>query len=791
MGLLFYKAIFGIENLIRVLFFLFLVCCQSRLALASDENREVSSDSIARIEEVIVTAQRREERLQDTPIAITALNASALEKQGIRDLLDLSGGAIPTLKVIPFPNDRSILQIGIRGLTQADVGQFTKEGSVGVYMDGVYLGRSQGLGMEMVKVERLEVLRGPQGALYGRNTLGGALNIVTSKPSFEELWGEASLEMGRYDLQRAKIQLNMPLSTWLAGSIGLATSERSGWVDNPGDEADWNSWDKWGARFDLRAQPGEDWVVDLAYDRSSIDSTQVYYQFRRIEIEPGSGLPWADVALEPSRLDRSRFDVGLPNRPNESSIKGFMVSPQWQYSIDHSVKYIGATRSLETQLSNNFGGVFLVGNSTVSDDTQNQTSHELQFQGDFNEAQLEYSAGFYLYSEETEENQEQLLSILPVGQDGLPLLALANPSVLNLPVTLLPYSQRDQLSLQGQLVLNAILVPAQGEKDGMLRAANYRQILGDTRSKAAYFQTTWAPPILNSKIELTLGLRYTDDDKKFVRAIYADVSDGTTKRFKGRSTTPSFTANFHWTDELSTWFKWTNGWRSGGVNSRSATFLVYDADEVEMYEIGWKSLLWDGRARFNGALFSLNWYSKQVDFSDPQNISISETINASTEDPKHKGAEFDLQLRPIAAITMSLAYQFLDIDSTEQYNPVIDQIQTFPAVLAPEHSASYSMSYEKYLGWATLGFDASMNWTTAHTWNSTDTEGGHEYALFNAGFGFTEINMGGSKNNFSIYFWGKNLTDREWVTHQIQSQFSLAKAFGDPRTYGVNIKYSF
>ena len=432
----------------------------------------------------------------------------------------------------------------------------------------------------------------------------------------------------------------------------------------------------------------------------------------------------------------------------------------------------------------------MVGNSTVSDDTQDQTSHELQFQGEFIEAQVEYSAGLYFYSEKTEEKQEQLLSILPVGQDGLPLLALANPSVLNLPVTLIPYSQRDQLSLQGQLVLNTVIIPAQGEKNGMLRAANFRHVTGDTDSKAAYYQATWTPPTLSNKLELTLGVRYTDDDRKFVRVMFEDVSDGTVKRFDGSSTTPSITANYHWTDDFSSWLKWTNGWRSGGVNSRSATFLVYDADEVEMFEIGWKSLLWDGRIRFNGALFSLNWYSQQVDFSDPQDISISETINANMENPKHKGAEFDLQFRPIASTTMSLAYQHLDIDSTEQFNPVIDQIQTFIPVLAPENSASFNIAYEKYLGWATLGFDTSMNWTSAYAWNSAAGEG-HEYALFNAGFGFTEIKLGVIENKLSVYFWEKNITDREWITHQISRQFSLSKAYGDPRTYGVNVKYSF
>ena len=135
------------------------------------------------LEEVVVTAQKREEVLQEAPLAVTALSSEQLDRLGITNLGDLAQGAVPTLKVQPFPNSPATLIISMRGVGVADAGSITSEIPVGIYVDGVYIGRSQGLGADILDLERLEVLRGPQGTLYGRNSIGGAVNFVTRKPS--------------------------------------------------------------------------------------------------------------------------------------------------------------------------------------------------------------------------------------------------------------------------------------------------------------------------------------------------------------------------------------------------------------------------------------------------------------------------------------------------------------------------------------------------------------------------------------------------------------------------------
>ncbi|MFM2257187.1 MAG: hypothetical protein RIQ28_1034, partial [Pseudomonadota bacterium] len=148
-------------------------------ATAQDDKEKESNSGIA---EIVVTAQKREENVQDTPISIVALTSDALDQKGVNSINDLFTGAIPSVRTAPFIGRASAVSIGMRGLVPVDATQVTRDPTVGIYIDGVYLGRVSGLGMELSDVERIEVLRGPQGTLFGRNTIGGAISVVTKKP---------------------------------------------------------------------------------------------------------------------------------------------------------------------------------------------------------------------------------------------------------------------------------------------------------------------------------------------------------------------------------------------------------------------------------------------------------------------------------------------------------------------------------------------------------------------------------------------------------------------------------
>lgn len=137
----------------------------------------------AELEEIVVTSLKREENLQDTPVAIVAMDSEQLDTQGLFSLQDFENGEIPSLRVAPFPTNPSTLHVTIRCIGQSDPAQATRESGVGVYVDGIYLGRSQGLGSELADIERVVVLRGPQGDLFGRNAVGGAVSFTTTAPA--------------------------------------------------------------------------------------------------------------------------------------------------------------------------------------------------------------------------------------------------------------------------------------------------------------------------------------------------------------------------------------------------------------------------------------------------------------------------------------------------------------------------------------------------------------------------------------------------------------------------------
>ena len=182
------------------------------------------------LEEVIVTAQKRAESLQDTPISITAFNQEALTQQGISSVDDLQG-KVPSLNMTPFPTQNTSIRMFIRGVGASDI-QVTQDPAVGVYIDQVYIGRSTGLALEIADLAQIEILRGPQGTLFGRNSIGGAINMTTIAPETGSLDFKQELGTGRRNLFRTKTSANIPITDELALRAVYMYGEQDGYVDN-------------------------------------------------------------------------------------------------------------------------------------------------------------------------------------------------------------------------------------------------------------------------------------------------------------------------------------------------------------------------------------------------------------------------------------------------------------------------------------------------------------------------------------------------------------------------------
>ena len=268
------------------------------------------------LEEVVVTGVLKQEAsLLETPVSVTALDSESLERRGVNSLGDLADGQMPSLRIQPYANNPSTISIGLRGLIAADAGSVGVEAPVAVNVDGVYLGRMQGLAVDMVELERLEVLRGPQGTLFGRNAIGGVVNMVSKKPT-GELGISQRLTVGSdYGELRSLTRVDLPEMGGVSARLSGMVRTYDGYVENPALGADLAS----DPTFSIREQEdfykndqtafrlalnweSERVSVDYSFDLATIENSQAYFQ-------SDNGL--SRIGITPAMSDYCEFDRSI------------------------------------------------------------------------------------------------------------------------------------------------------------------------------------------------------------------------------------------------------------------------------------------------------------------------------------------------------------------------------------------------------------------------------------------------------------------------------------------------
>ena len=404
---------------------------------AADAAQSPSTDP--QIEEVVVTATKRETNLQDTPIAISVLNTKSLDDRHVQSLYDLADGAIPSLRIATFEARQSALTIGIRGIVPLDANQPAREQGVGIYIDGVYLGRQHGLNAALFDVERVEVLKGPQGTLFGRNTEGGALSIVTKAPS-GKFGGRAEGGIGNYGAYNADIHMDLPEFANLSFKFDGVIQHQDSTTKNPlPGQAGWNYYDRKGLRAAVRWRPTASITNDFAFDIAKDNNTPFYSQLLNYnpnncvngadrqfaelraaerELHRAHGWPGQAAAAGRGRQRRqSRMkvaDIGVPQRTSFDKTFGFTNTFKWQASDSLELRSITAYRGVDVQQWDNSGGahrpplVTLTAACTaaapcafsrysLADLRQRQFSQEFQAVG--SSGAFDYVAGLYYFRE--------------------------------------------------------------------------------------------------------------------------------------------------------------------------------------------------------------------------------------------------------------------------------------------------------------------------------------------------------------------------------------------------------
>jgi iron complex outermembrane receptor protein len=731
-----------------------MLCSAAHAQSATDEAAGLS-DNVGGLEQIVVTAQKQETDLQRTPIAISVLGTTDLKSRGVQSLEDLTQGAVPSLRIAPFATRSSALTIGIRGIVPADSNQPARDTGVGVYIDGVYLGRTQGLGAALFDVERIEVLKGPQGTLFGRNATGGAVSIVSRKPSGEfQLTQTAGVSS--YDGYNAETHLDLPRFANISLKFDGVLMKRDGTVDNPmRGEEDFNSYDRRGLHAQAEWKPSDVFTANYSFDTSH-DGTTPYFQ-QLIALLPGAPALAPAVQLRPKRTDEA--DVGVPEQESIGKTQGHALHMNWFVAPRVELRSITAYRDID-QSQYDDGGAHLQAfrpNSNFSRYSlafleQHQISQEFQVVG--NAERLNYVAGVYYFHEHGEDSA-WTPSTMVWNADGTSASRLPQPVGG-------PNPDRASTAI--------------------------------TSSRALFGQVTWTPPILDDRLHATAGARYTKDRKEGELTKLKGVDPHLGFDFSSSRVDPAATVAFDITDGANAYVKWGTAYRAGGANSRSYTYRSFGPEEVETAELGVKTEFWSRRARLNAAVYHSDYRDMQIDFSNPAFVGSTETTN--TDQPATlEGLEFDATIQPIPHLTLGASYAYTSTDVPDQVNPFTNIRQRVNVIYTPKNAMTATVDYDLPLSFATLHSHLDANAADGYYASSADSRKTDSSLTFNGRIALSDIELQHAPP-LQIAFLVKNLTNEQHLVYAFTAAGAglingVSGFFNDPRTYQLEASVSF
>ena len=785
---------------------------------------EAAADS-APLEEIVVTAEKRPQSLQTTPISISVLSGDDLANRHVQSLTDLGDGAIPSLRVAPFFSRPGALIVNIRGVgVLSDSNQPARDQGVGIYIDGVYMGRPQGLGAALYDVENIEVLKGPQGTLFGRNTEGGAANIVTKRPSgiFKM---NTTAGAGNFGSYKGETHIDLPEFNNISVKIDAIVSHRDGLVKNPlASASDFNGYDKRGAHVEALWKVTPDFTVDLAGDIAYDATTTLYQQL----LAPGTNKLAAAAVIQDHRAKTAA--VGSPEQPSVGKSKGVRLNLEWQAAPSLMLKSISSYRKLtQSQFDNgsaattmqqpitaaNPTGAFnrpstvttpVTGFQTVYPGfafsryslayfTQDQLSQEFQAIGDFGD-QLKYAIGALYYQEKVTDNAQA------INTNAFTDAAGSTYTVLNID-------------------------PATRAID---RASHVK-----TTSVGVYGQATYTPPILNDIFRLTGGARWTRDEKK--GSLFIVNNAAPILPVNGVNVQAPIGLDSHWsrvdplvnlavdlTDDMHIYGKWSTGYKSGGANSRALDYEPFNPETVSMFEIGAKTEFFDHHARFNIAAYTGDYKNIQLHFSglyedviNGVRVATTRTTTNTVNAPgkgKLKGIEAELTVAPVTGLTLSASYSYNSVKIPDTLHPFPvtgnnGQPSPFAVpiyqVYTPTHSASGSIDYEVPVNDMTVRFHLDGNYDNGYYGAYTDPgynaltgvvtykqPKGESGLIFNGRVSLADIELGNGGAKMTISAWARNLFNEEHVFLKSAAATSgVAGFFNDARTFGGELNMKF
>jgi iron complex outermembrane receptor protein len=818
---------------------------QSQAAAPADA---VAADDGSGLGDIVVTATKRETNLQQTPIAINVLSTATLKDRHVQSLYDLADGGVPSLRVATFEARQSALTIGIRGIVPLDANQPAREQGVGIYIDGIYLGRQHGLNAALFDVERIEVLKGPQGTLFGRNSEGGALSIVSKAPS-GEFGGRATGGMGNYGAYNSELHLDLPkLGGFSIKLDGVLQHQDATTKDPYPGSTGWNYYDRRGGRVAVRWQPFDGVTDDFSYDVAEDNNTPFYSQLLNYNpngcangpitssttcvlpsvnytsLTGGPVKPLLPGVVVNGNSRMKTADIGVPQKPSVDKTHGFTNNLRWHFGPELELRSITAWRGVDVQQWDNSGGahrpplVNLTAACTatapcgfsrysLADLRQRQFSQEFQAVGTL--GSVDYVAGLYYFNEHVSDDAATPNSIGAVAVlDGLGNVTGAN-----------------YVPIQFCTANTPAFVGTAVNGCSIDRASEVW-----SKSYAAYAQATWNA---TDALHITVGARYTRDKKRGVLHYFNNLNydtataaqltangyaplDKTWNRFN-----PMATVAYDVSDNIHAYAKYATGYRAGGASSRTPNYLPFNPEDLKSYEVGLKTDFWDHRARLNLAGYIMDRKNSQEDlsfitFANSTNVNVLRAVNAPGL-THIRGIEADLTVQPVDNLTLNLSYAY-----TYTKVPLVPVsftvgattstvLQRFYIPFTPRNAASGSIDYAVPVGGDTsVKFHLDGNYSQAtQAFDQFPTKAGASF-IVNGRISLADIAFGDAgQQKLTVSVWGRNLFDKQYVFRQDPSNSlpgaptssltagPIGNVLGDygnfnaPRTFGAEATVNF
>ena len=777
-------------------------------------------------DEVVVTARKREESAQSVPIPISALDGDRLESRNITEIADVTK-LTPNLNFSAQGINSTVTNVFLRGIGQSNWSE-TQDPKIGIYIDGVYLSRPQGGMVDLIDVDRVEVLRGPQGTLFGRNTTAGLIHIITKDPT-EALEGFANLGIGTEGHIVMRGVLNVPMGDKLSARFAVMSKETDGFIKNQITGEDQGNEDSQSFRASFK-YTGDAYNARFTFDHFESDELAMISSCRFIAPANGAlatGFP--AVAYLAGTYDTMRKNcqetsrnLGRDNNPNQgvtSDTDSFTLTQSLDLGIG-TLTMISNHREIE-----NYNGTWGWGMGSGNSPTTSTTnlldvinnasendidSHELRLSGDTDN--LTWTIGAYTFEEDNYGiiDVPVLRGYTPPAPTAWPLYYFVIPGALNVAQTVMG-TQMFGSRTQYNIVTNS--------NDAFFAEGTY---------------------VINDKTDITVGIRKTEDDRQFTRGQWLYVGnnakgafdignncpgniDPTTMMAKSETcyqevdyseTTSRVILSYQNSEDLMTYYSYSKGYSSGGFN-QAIDMKAFLPEISDNYEVGFKSTLRDGTLRLNGTYFYNIYENQQITVGrviDGQ--PTADIINA--KEAKIEGIELELLAQLSDSWAMTMTYGFMDgkynsftvddytydpttfvttitqrdlSDTPFGYSGDNGKSHTFDMALIHTQTLSSGANVMSQIGLT----KRDNSWGTLRHTPGSDLPG---YSLIDG-----RITYALPDGVTTITLWGTNLTDKEYRSGMLwqggdpeigdPSLGMAADYWGQPRRFGIEWRRDF